>query len=96
MGFWELELLKVLGFDLKFVSLVDKKIINNRVQYISKSVVEKKVVPSFLIDKNESQEDLNSLLSGLRLVGDYLDKTILKPNNLSQPLSRLHFINTLK
>jgi len=94
--FWELELLKVLGFDLKFVSLVDKKIINNRVQYISKSVVEKKVVPSFLIDKNESQEDLNSLLSGLRLVGDYLDKTILKPNNLSQPLSRLHFINTLK
>ena len=62
----------------------------------SKSVVEKKVVPSFLIDKNESQEDLNSLLSGLRLVGDYLDKTILKPNNLSQPLSRLHFINTLK
>ena len=58
--------------------------------------IEKKVDPSFLIDKNESQEDLNSLLSGLRLVGDYLDKTILKPNNLSQPLSRLHFINTLK
>ena len=30
-----------------------------------------------------------TLLSGLVLVGDYLEKTILKPNNLNQPLSRL-------
>ena len=36
------------------------------------------------------------LLNGLKLVGDYLDKTILKPNNLSQPISRLQFINSLK
>tara|TARA_B100000902_G_scaffold280667_1_gene266506 strand:+ start:766 stop:1446 length:681 start_codon:yes stop_codon:yes gene_type:complete len=94
--FWELQLLKVLGFDLEFVNLVDKKIINNKMQYVAKSSVEKKVVPSFLIEKSENEEDLSTLLSGLRLVGDYLDKTILKPNNLSQPLSRLHFINTLK
>ena len=26
----------------------------------------------------------------------WIDKTILKPNNLTQPLSRLQFINTLK
>ena len=58
--------------------------------------MDKKVVPNFLIDKNENVDDINSLLVGLRLVGDYLEKTILKSNNVTQPLSRLQFINTLK
>ena len=35
---------------------------------------------------------LKTLLNGLKLVGDYLEKTILKPNNLNQPISRLQFI----
>jgi len=29
-------------------------------------------------------------------LSDYLEKSILKPNNLNQPISRLQFINTLK
>ena len=41
-------------------------------------------------------EDLKTFLDGLKLVGDYLEKTILKPNNLNQPISRLEFINILK
>mgnify|MGYP001200568035 CR=1 FL=1 len=94
--FWELELFKLLGYDLEFGNLVDKKLISNKLQYISKSSSEKKIVPNFLIDRTENHEDLKTLLDGLRLIGDYLDKTILKPNNLSQPFSRLHFINTLK
>ena len=40
--------------------------------------------------------EIEVLLDGLKFVGDYLDKTILKPNNLNQPLNRIHFINTLK
>jgi DNA repair protein RecO (recombination protein O) len=40
--------------------------------------------------------DLKTLLNGLKLVGDYLDKTILKPNNINYPNSRLLFINSLK
>ncbi len=94
--FWELELLKVLGYDLEFKNIVDKEIVNNELRYISKSTKEKKIVPNFLIEKNQDTEDLKTLLSGLKLVGDYIDKTILKPNNLNQPLSRLQFINTLK
>ena len=93
---WELELFKILGYDLEFKDLVSKKIINNEIQYISKSSVEKKIVPNFLVDKDENTQDLKILLNGLKLVGDYLDKTILKPNNLTQPISRLNFINTLK
>ena len=38
----------------------------------------------------------SKLLNGLKLVGDYLDKTILKPNNLNFPNSRLLFVNSLK
>ena len=94
--FWELELFKILGYDLDFESLVDKKVINNQSKYITKSSLEKKIIPNFLIEKNSSPIDITILLEGLKLVGDYLEKTILKPNNLNQPLSRLQFINTLK
>ena len=94
--FWELELFKVLGYDLEFKNLVDKKIVNNQSQYISKSITEKKIIPNFLVDKCQSQENKKTLLDGLKLVGDYLEKTILKPNNLNYPISRLQFINTLK
>ena len=75
---------------------MDKKKIGNELKYYSKSASNKKVIPNFLIDKNENFVDKNNLLSGLVLVGNYLEKTILKPNNLSQPISRLNFINTLK
>jgi DNA repair protein RecO (recombination protein O) len=94
--FWELELFKLLGFDLELRDLVNKQVINKKLQYISKSLTEKKIVPNFLVDKNSNFTDLTSLLSGLKFVGDYLEKSILKPNNLSQPISRINFINSLK
>ena len=40
--FWELELLKVVGYELKFESLVDKKIVGNELVYFSKSTTDKK------------------------------------------------------
>ena len=94
--YWELKLLKILGYDLELINLVEKKIIENRVQYTSKSLFNKRIIPNFLIDKNKSSEDLSTLLNGLKLVGDYLEKTILKPNNINYPVSRLQFINSLK
>tara|TARA_B100000989_G_C19504486_1_gene455840 strand:- start:588 stop:1292 length:705 start_codon:yes stop_codon:yes gene_type:complete len=94
--FWELELFKSVGYDLDFENLVDEKIIDNKKQYISKSSTEKRIIPNFLIEKNSSNEDMNSLLTGLKLLSDYLEKSILKPNNLNQPLSRVQFINSLK
>ncbi|MBD1159286.1 DNA repair protein RecO [Pelagibacterales bacterium SAG-MED19] len=94
--FWELEFFKLIGYDLEFDNLVNKEIIDDKLQYIVKSSNEKKIVPNFLIEKSLNSEDIKTLLDGLRLVGDYLDKTILKPNNISQPLNRLEFVNTLK
>jgi len=94
--FWELELLKTLGFDLELENLVTKEIINQKTFYVVKSKIEKKIIPNFLIDKKLVVDDLNTLLKGVNLVSDFLEKTILKPNNLNYPISRTHFINTLK
>jgi DNA repair protein RecO (recombination protein O) len=94
--FWELELFKNLGYFLELDNLVDKKLVENELKYVSKSSIDKKIIPNFLIDKNEDPENLKVLLSGLKIVSDYLEKTILRPNNIKQPISRLNFINTLK
>jgi DNA repair protein RecO (recombination protein O) len=94
--FWELELLKFLGYDLELENLVEKDIVKNKTVYYASSSLEKKYVPNFLIEKNSKVNDIDTLLSGLKLVGDYLDKTILKPNNLNYPNSRLLFINSFK
>lgn len=94
--FWELKLLKTVGYDLNFEDNVNKQLIKDQFIHISKSQKDKKIVPNFLIDKNTNLENIKTLLLGLNIISDYLEKTILKPNNLSQPLSRLQFLNTLK
>jgi DNA repair protein RecO (recombination protein O) len=94
--FWELELLKLLGYDLELKKMVEKEIINNEINYFVKSSSEKKIIPNFLIDENYKNVDSKNLLKGLKLVSDYLEKSILKPNNLNLPTSRNHFISLLK
>ena len=94
--FWELELLKILGYDLALENLVEKDLEGNKTVYYANSLNEKKYVPNFLIERDIEVNDLGTLLNGLKLVGDYLDKTILRPNNLNYPNSRLLFLNTLK
>ena len=94
--FWELELLKLLGYDLELKKMVEKEIINNEINYFVKSFSEKKIIPNFLIDENYKNVDSKNLLKGLKLVSDYLEKSILKPNNLNLPTSRNHFISLLK
>ena len=59
------------------------------------SQLENRNIPNFLIENSFSASD-DDLSKGLKLVGDFLEKSILRPNNLIQPSSRLHFINTLK
>ena len=94
--FWELELLKILGYDLELENLVEKDLEDNKTVYYASTSNEKKYVPNFLIEKNLEVNDLDTLLNGLKLVSDYLDKTILRPNNLSYPNSRMIFLNTFK
>ena len=94
--FWELELLKLLGYDLELKKIVEKEIVDNKTNYFVSSAKEKKNVPSFLVDDNIENIDLKILLKGLNLVSDYLEKSILRPNNINYPNSRLHFVSLLK
>ena len=94
--FWELELLKLLGYDLELKTMAEKEIVDSEVNYYVKSSTEKKSIPNFLIDENNMDVNLKNLLKGLKLVSDYLEKSILKPNNLNLPTSRTNFINLLK
>ena len=94
--FWELELLKLLGYDLELENMVEKEVINEKINYFVQSSTEKKNIPNFLVDRNYENVDLKVLLKGLKLVTDYLEKSILKPNNLNLPSSRSHFVSLLK
>ena len=94
--FWELKLLSILGYDLNLDNIVNKKIINDKILYIATSSTEKKIVPNFLINKKDPVKDLNTLLDGLKLVGDFMDKMILKSNNMNFTINRNQFINSLK
>ena len=94
--FLGIRILKIIGFDLELNNLATKELIDEKISYVVKSKTEKKIIPNFLIDKEIIVDDLNTLLNGLKLVSDFLEKTILKPNNLNYPISRTHFINSLK
>jgi len=93
---WELELLKLSGYDLNLSKIVKKTIENNKLKYFVESQTEKKIVPNFLVENNNEVADKNDLIRGIQIVTSYLDKNILQPNNLNHPLQRVDFINTLK
>ena len=69
---------------------------DNEAKYYVSSYTKKKNVPNFLIEEDKHDTDLKNLLNGLKLVSDYLEKTILKPNNINYPISRSHFLSLLK
>ena len=93
---WELKFLKVIGYDLELKKLVTYEIKNSKNQYYVKSKNEKKLIPNFLIDKDNENFNKDDLLKGLKLVSDYMEKSILKPNNINYPVARLDFFNNLK
>ena len=95
--FWELDFFTLIGYNLELNDLVTKNIVDDKIIYKVKSSSQTKIVPSFLIEKNdENNIDNQTLLTGLKLVGDFLEKSILKPNNMNYPINRLQFINSLK
>ena len=94
--FWELELFKLVGFDLELKKIAKSENIHNKVTYFVESKSEKKNIPNFLIDDIDYELTKLDLVKGLKLVGDYLDKTILKPNNITFPNTRIDFVNILK
>ena len=90
----ELNIFKSIGYDINFKDYVVNKNINGESKYVVNS--SQKIIPNFLIDKKNIPENIKDIYSGYSVVGDFLDKTIIKPNNKSFPSSRNDFINLLK
>ena len=90
----ELNILKSIGYDINFKDYVVNKNINGQTKYVVDS--SQKIIPNFLIDKKIIPENTKDIYSGYSIVGDFLDKTIIKPNNKSYPSSRNDFINLIK
>ena len=90
----ELNILKSIGYDINFKDYVVNKNINGQTKYVVDS--SQKIIPNFLIDKKIIPENTKDIYSGYLIVGDFLDKTIIKPNNKSFPSSRNYFINLIK
>ena len=94
--FWELKILKYIGYDIDLKKIINSEIIKNEKKYYLKSTTNKKYIPNFLIDEDDKRIDNDNLLKGLNLVGDYMNKNIFKPNNINYPNARLEFINLFK
>ena len=92
--YWELDFYKLIGYDINFRDYVDELIEGNKLSYVLKN--SKKVLPKFLIDRDDKEISFQETYDALNIVGDYLDKTIIKPNNLNFPKTRFNFQNSLK
>ena len=90
----ELNIFKSIGYDINFKDYVVNKNINGQTKYVVDS--SQKIIPNFLIEKKNIPENTKEIYSGYSIVGDFLDKTIIKPNNKSFPSSRNDFINLIK
>ena len=91
---WELNIFKNLGYHLDFKNYTINTKVNGVEQYVVKTD-SSRVIPNFLIDNNLSPKSKDEIIISLRLIGDFLEKTILKPNNINIPLSRKNFRNLL-
>ena len=94
--YWELSLLKFIGFDLNISEYCKFEIIENKKRYFIESTYKKIIVPNFLIENNRENITNKDIFNSLNLISEYLKKNILIPNNINFPFSRDNFIKYFK
>ena len=92
--FWELNFYKTIGYDVDFKNYVTNTIIDGDEKFIVEST--KKTIPNFLVNNDTNIKNENDIFSAFKIVGEFLDKSILKPNNISFPSSRIEFGKLIK
>jgi DNA repair protein RecO (recombination protein O) len=88
--------LKLIGYDLEIKNFVNEEMVDGKKMYFVISSNDKKFVPNFLVESNVKEDSKQNIIEGLKLVSDYLEKSILKPNNIAFPNSRNEFLNLIK
>ena len=92
--FWELEVIKLDGYDINFNDYVDSNNLKNNNSYVL-TLDGSKQIPTFLLKNQNIEIKKNELKDGLKLVGDFLNKSVLIPNNINYPISRTEFIKLI-
>ena len=94
---WELQLYKVLGYNLNLKDLVQKEEQNGITNYFVISNNEKKNIPSFLVNEKTEDQDINKddLFNAIKILNNFLEKSILRPSNIHYPQERLTFLSNL-
>ena len=92
--FWELNFYKTIGYDIDFKNYVTNTIIDGDEKFIVEST--KKTIPNFLVNNDINTKNENDIFNAFKIVGEFLDKSILKPNNISFPSSRIEFGKLIK
>ena len=92
--FWELNFYKCIGYAIDFKNYVKNIIVDGDDKFIVEST--NKIIPNFLINNDIYTKNEKDIIRGFKIVGEFLDKTILKPNNINFPLSRIELGNLIK
>jgi len=92
--FWELEVIKLVGYDINFNEYVNTYKVNKNSSY-APTLDGSKEIPIFLLYENDLKVGTQELRNGLNIVGDFLNKSVLVPNNINYPLSRNEFIKLI-
>ena len=92
--FWELNFYKTIGYDIDFKNYVTNIIIDGDEKFIVEST--KKTIPNFLVNNDINTKNEKDIFNAFKIVGEFLDKSILKPNNISFPSSRIEFGKLIK
>ena len=95
--FWELLLLKYIGFDLNISNFCKYDLTsNNKKRYFIENLSKKLIVPNFLVESDKNNICDRDIFNALILISEYMKKNIFLPNNLNLPHSRQNFINYFK
>ena len=92
--FWELNFYKCIGYDIDFKNYVKNVTVDGNEKFIVEST--NKIIPNFLINNDLYSNNEKDIINGFKIVGEFLDKSILKPNNINFPLSRIELVNLIK
>jgi len=95
--FWELTLLKFIGFDLNIKDYCKYENTNNSRTYYIENSQKKIIVPNFLVeDYSKIEISKEDIYNSLTLISEYMKKNIFIQNNINFPTSRNNFINYFK
>ena len=94
--FWELNLLKYIGFDLNIIDYCKQEKTENKKKYFIESSSKKLIVPNFLVENIKGNISDRDIYNSLNLISEYMKKNIFIPNNINFPISRQNLINYFK